>query len=157
MNTIKVLAICLSFFVFTLMGSSSWAICLFGDFSFETYRMADLKYHSTRELTEEKVKDPKIIKQIIVGMDFSFGRVIETLSDAFGATDEGMIFVSDVIDTAHNNRVFKYYKYSAGNTSAGFFVHNKTDEVVALMGDQEISWCIVDFENYDSLPWFYTN
>ena len=133
-----------------IVGGNASASCIFGDDLVETARMKDLNVSSDKTISE-KSKVSRITKQhIVTGMEaYSFPEALEM-------TDDGKFWVHSVEDTTHAGDYLMYI-YSAGDNINGFFVDVETNDIVAKVGDGSIHSCIVDFENYDKLDWFYTN
>lgn len=134
-----------------LFGKSAFAICVFGDHLVQTARMNDLEFSEEKIITSDlKSATPEEINHLKIGMK------VQNISEVMEEHYEARIWVRTIIDTAHE-RNYSMYLYSSGDNIVGFFIDNRTNNIIAEVGDGSIYNCKAFVEEYDHLRWFYTN
>lgn len=136
--------------IVAFIGQLSRADCLFGDTMVQMARMRDLHTGKKVTLDARSVLSEVQKVQIKTGMD------AKSVKEAFHITDNGEFWSHDVWDSAHK-KGYTLYVYSAGENIHGFIFERKGTKPVATVGDGSVDNCKPKYENYDALPWFYTN
>ncbi len=147
MRSVRLLVVLVSV---TFLTSVSGADCVFGDSLVQMARMRDLHTGKKVTLNTGSALSEVQKEQLKTGMD------ARSVKEAFGITDDGEFWLHDVWDSAHK-KGYLLYVYSAGENIHGFIFERKGTKPVAIIGDGSLENCKANYENYDALPWFYTN
>ena len=136
--------------IVAFIGQVSKADCLFGDSLVQMARMRDL--HTGKKVTLNARSSLSEVQkeQLKTGMDE------KSVKEAFERTDNEEFWSHNVWDSAHR-KGYTLYVYSGGENIHGFIFERMGTKPVATVGDGSVDNCKAKFENYDVLPWFYTN
>ena len=138
---------------FSCMQTKAFAICLFGSHLVQTARMKDLSFSKKKcYLSQDKL--PSNLQQIFLKASES-----KTVKESFAKTDDES-FCSHIIRSKKSpQKNFYLLFWFAGENLRGGFIKEKQEgyEKIAQISDGSIEDCTEEFDDYESLAFFYTN
>src|SRR5688572_14986966 len=130
--------------------ATSAVFCLFGSNLVETARFRDLVASKEKIITPQSKLTPGLEQQIRLAF-----KIPTDISDIFEYAGPDKQFWVRTITHRISNSSYTMILSDPGDNIYGAFLMG--NQVAAIVGDGDIGDCIVEYDAYDSLPWFYTN
>jgi hypothetical protein len=144
------------FLALIFVTASASADCVFGKDMVQMARFRDLKVSKQITLTPTSKLTPLQVEQIMAGAKVMEFEDAANASEVIKDLDDSELWIRRVWDSAHRV-AYQFYIYSLGDNIQGFITEEKSAKIVAKVGDASFYECEPQFDNYDSLPWFYSN